>query len=157
MKKQINEFKRMQQLAGITNESQLNENLPSDFKLLSKKKEKNEFGSKDYVINYEFLINDENYTTSSGLKFNLKTTGYIMLESGEKLDWNKYPKFLGFYYIKTDVYHNGKQLTKGSGIPGLKRYGGFDIAGSIKKAKKWLDINGDDFASGKKQYIIPST
>jgi len=150
MKKQINEFKRMQQLAGITNESQLNENLPSDFKLLSKKKEKNEF-SKGYDMNYEYLLNDEDYKTPSGIEFNLKTIGYVLSEMGEE------PNTDNFYYVKTDVYHDGKQLTKGSGIPGLKRYGGFDIAGSIKKAKKWLDINGDDFASGKKQYIIPST
>jgi hypothetical protein len=54
-----------------------------------------------------------------------------------------------FYYVKTDVYHNGKQITKGDGIPGLKRYGGFDIAGSINKAKKWLDNNGDKLISGK--------
>jgi len=68
--KQINEIKRMQQLAGITNESQLNENLPSDFKLLSKKKEKNEF-SKGYDMNYEYLLNDEDYKTPSGIEFNL--------------------------------------------------------------------------------------
>ena len=145
----MNEFKRMQKLAGLITESEYRES-PSDFKLLSKKKEKNEFGGKDYVTKYEFLINDENYTTSSGLKFNLKTTGYIMLESGEKLDWNEYPKFLGFYYIKTDVYYKGKKLTGDQGIPGKKGMGyNFDAPGSVNKTKKWLDVNGDKLISGK--------
>ena len=145
----MNEFKRMQKLAGLITESEYRES-PSDFKLLSKKKEKNEFGGKDYVTKYEFLINDEIYTTSSGLKFNLKTTGYIMLESGEKLDWNEYPKFLGFYYIKTDVYYKGKKLTGDQGIPGKKGMGyNFDAPGSVNKTKKWLDVNGDKLISGK--------
>jgi len=122
---------------------------PSNFKLLSKKKEKNEFG-KGYIIDYKFLINDENYTTSSGLKFNLKTTGNIMLDPDEKLDWNEYPKFLNFYYINTDVYYKEKQLTGPEGIPGKKGLGyNFDAPGSINKAKIWLDKNGDKLINGK--------
>ena len=113
----------------------LKEVADSNFKLIKKSKD-----------DETYLLNDENYTTPSGLEFNLKTLGL-------KLKDKNFASFIkgkhNFYYVKTDVYHNGKQLTKGDGIPGLKKYGGFDIAGSINKAKKWLDNNGDKLISGK--------
>lgn len=84
-----------------------------------------------------YLLNDENYTTPSGLEFNLKTLGFKNSENNN------------FYYVKTDIYYNGKQLTKEDGIPGLKKYENYDINGSINKAKKWLDNNGDKLISGK--------
>lgn len=107
---------------------------PSNFKLIKKSKDKE-----------EYLLNDENYTTPSGLEFNLKTFG------------SKSPKEDYFFYIGTDVFYKGKQLTSGSGITGLLKYGFYDVAGSINKAKRWLDKNGDNFAQGKKQFVIPST
>ena len=45
------------------------------YQLLSKKRKKDMFGSSTIS---EYLINDENYTTPSGLKFNLKTIGFAM-------------------------------------------------------------------------------
>jgi hypothetical protein len=107
---------------------------PENFKLIKKGR-----GEETY------LLTDEDYTTSSGLKFNLKTFG------------SKIPKDNVFAYIGTDVYYKGKKLTSGSGITGLVKYGDYDVAGSINKAKRWLDKNGDAFAQGKKQFIIPST
>ena len=121
--------------------------------LFRSKKKKNEF-SKGYNINHEYLLNDEDYTTPSGLEFNLKTIGHILTDIDEKIDWSKY---VNFYYIQTDVYYNGKKITLGDGISGLMKYGNYDVAGSINKAKKWLDRNGDDFIKGKKQFTIPST
>jgi hypothetical protein len=77
----------------------------SNFKLLSKEKN-----------THKYLLNDENYTTPSGLEFNIKTIGY----SSKKLDFTKY---FGFFYIKTDVYHNGKLLIGDDGIPVKKGLG----------------------------------
>jgi hypothetical protein len=131
----MNEFKRMQKLAGLITESK-SKYSPSNFKLLKKDKDKE-----------IYLLNNEDYTIPSGLEFNLKTIGNRFPDENEN----------DFHYIQTDVYYNGKKLTTGSGIPGMQRYGGFDIAGSINKAKKWLDKNGNDFATGKKQYTIPGT
>jgi hypothetical protein len=122
---------------------------PSDFQLLSKKKEKNEF-SKGYNMNYKYLLNDEDYTTLSGLKFNIKTIGYTSTDVDEKIDWSEYPKFFGFYYIQIDVYYKGKQLTGPSGIPGKKGLGyNYDLPGSVNKAKKWLEVNGEKLIQGK--------
>jgi hypothetical protein len=90
---------------------------------------------------YEYLLNDEDYKTPSGLKFNLKTIGYAMAEGREK----------NLYHIKTDVYYKGKLLTEPSGIPGAR-----DVVFSVNKAKKWLDKNGEDFIKGKK-YQYKST
>jgi hypothetical protein len=110
-------------------------NDPSNFKLLSRKKDK-----------YEYLLNDENYTTPSGLEFNIKTIGY----SSKELDFTQYPKYVGFYYIKTDVYYNGKLLIGNDGIPGKKGLGlNFELPSSIKKAKNWLDNNGEKLIQGK--------
>ena len=106
---------------------------PSNFKLIKKGK-----GEETY------LLNDENYTTPSGLEFNLKTLGL------------KDPKQNYFFYIKTDVYHKGNLLIGNDGIPGLKKYGLYDVSSSINKAKKWLDTNGDKLISGKK-YQYKST
>ena len=122
---------------------------------MSKKREKNEFSGK-YNTVYTYLLNDENYTTPSGLKFNIKTEGYIMVDEKDKVDFNV-SHLSAFYYIQTDVYHKGKKLTSGSGIPGLSKYGSYDVAGSINKAKKWLDKNGDGLITGEKQFVIPST
>jgi hypothetical protein len=129
----------------------INPKYPStNFQLLSKKKEKKQFGS-GYNMNYEFLINDEDYTTSSGLKFNIKTIGYISTNINNK------PDFDSFFYIQTDVYHNGKSLTGPSGIPGKKGYGFYyDVAGSVNKAKKWLEANGEKLIQGK-EYQYKST
>jgi hypothetical protein len=106
------------------------------YQLLSKKRKRDMFGSSTIS---EYLVNDENYTTPSGLKFNLKTIGFAMGR-------DKY-----FYYIKTDVYYKGKLLTEPDGIPGAR-----DVNSSIVKAKKWLDKNGEDFIKGKK-YQYKST
>ena len=129
----MNEFKRMQKLAGLITENEYLESL-DDFKLIKKDKDTE-----------TYLLNDEDYTTPSGLEFNLKTLGL-------KLTQKDFPKFIkgkhNFFYVKTDVYYNGKQITKGDGIPGLQQYG-WNINGSINKAKKWLDKNGDKLISGK--------
>ena len=106
---------------------------PSNFKLIQKGKDKE-----------IYLLNDENYTTLSGLEFNLKTLGI------------KNPKQNYFFYIKTDVYYKGNLLIGNDGIPGLKKYESWDVVGSINKAKKWLDTNGDKLISGKK-YQYKST
>ena len=102
-------------------------NNPSNFKLLSKEKNI-----------HKYLLNDENYTTPSGLEFNIKTIGF----SSKKLDFTKY---YSFFYIKTDVYHNGKLLIGGDGIPGKNG----ELRSSIKKAKNWLDKNGEGLIQGK--------
>jgi hypothetical protein len=117
-------------------------NDPFNFKLLSKNRDK-----------YEYLLNNENYTTPSGLEFNIITIGY----SSKELDFSQYPKYVGFYYIKTDVYHNGKLLIGNDGIPGKKGLGlNFELPGSIKKAKNWLDNNGEKLIQGK-EYQYKST
>ena len=114
---------------------------PNNFKILSQEPDGK------YMI-YKVLVNDEDYTTPSGLKFKIQSIGNIMIGRREKLDWSKYPKFLDFYYIYTDVYYKGKKITKDDGIPGLRQYG-WNVNGSINKAKKWLDKNGDKLISGK--------
>jgi hypothetical protein len=126
----------------------------SNFQLLSKKKEKKQFGS-GYNTVYTYLLNDEDYTTPSGLTFNIKTIGYILSDNNKEPDFSS--KYVSFFYIQTDVYVGGKKLTTGSGISGFSKYGSYDVAGSVNKAKKWLDKNGDNFITGEKQFVIPST
>ena len=115
---------------------------PNNFKILSQEPD-----GKDMI--YRVLINDEDYTTPSGLKFKIQSIGSIMTGRREKLDWSKYPKFLDFYYIYTDVYYKGKKLTGDNGIPGKRGIGDDYTSGSVNKAKKWLDANGEKLIQGK--------
>jgi len=193
--KQLNEFQKMQKLAGLLKENQhkemdeskmdeemdenydmdeemdeskmdesllnkvskvlknhrVNEGIekypPSNFKFLSKKSEKSSANSEENNTQYIYLLNNEDYTTPSDLTFNIKTKGYVLSSMGEK------PNLNSFYYIDTDVYYNGKKI---GNISGQKTYK-YDVAGSINKAKRWLDKNGEDFVAGKKQFVTPST
>jgi len=121
-------------------------NEPSNFKLLFKGRD-----------THEYLLNNEDYITPSGLTFNLVTTGNILTEAHKEPDFSLYPKCVGFYYIKTDVYHNGNLLTGEQGISGKKGYGyNFELPGSVRKVRKWLDNNGEKLIQGK-QYQHKST
>lgn len=104
--------------------------------LISKTKSKNEF-SKGYNNNYCFLLETENYTSTTGKKYKLKTFGYVTQDI--KLP-EPNPTTAHFYWIETKVFKGNKSLIEGSGIPG-----------NIKKAKKWLDkeTNEERIINGK--------
>ena len=108
-------------------------------KLISKTKSKNEY-SGGYNNNYCFLLETEDYISSTGKKYKLKTFGYItqdvkMSEPDFTTNAN-----INLYWVETKVFKGNKSLIEGSGIPGY-----------IKKAKKWLDkeTNEERIINGK--------
>jgi hypothetical protein len=119
--------------------------LNEEIDIISKNTKKSEFGDEIYD-NYVINIQEEPYTTSEGLTFQLKCVGYVSIPEGEELDLNK--PFQFYYFIQTIISdENGKELEK---IPGVSLYGTEYIPSrSITKAKKWLDKKGFQLMSGK--------
>lgn len=116
----------------ITTQSRLNE-ANQDFKIISKKTEKSEYSDQVFDT-YRIELLDEDYTTPDGLTFHLKTIATVMTPEGEEL--NPTSPGQGFIYIWTDVFdENGNKLEN---IPGEMRYGTYNRAGSINKAKKMV-------------------
>ena len=128
------------------NKISFQENLP---KVISKNKKSSTFGMDFEKPGYTWMIllNDENFTTDSGLEFNLKTIGSMMTDE-EEYNFNKTEQ-LPIYYLRTHVYYKGKKLIKGDGIPGASKHGEWNLNDSIDKAKRWLNKNGDDVIKGK--------
>jgi hypothetical protein len=118
--------------------------LNKSYKVISKKTKKNPFGD-GVTDDYSLELNDEMYTTSEGLTFQLKTIGFTSVPTGEELNFSKLGNH--FYYIQTTILdENGKEIEK---IPGVKIYGEYILNASLNKAKKWLDQRGSQLISGK--------
>ena len=114
------------------------------YKVLDKVTEKSSYSDRMFD-RYNLELGDEIYTTPDGLTFQLKTIGYVSIDSGEELDFDN--SYHHFYYIQTYVYdENGKQLEF---IPGYSYGGSYQLAQSISKAKRWLNKNGAKLMSGK--------
>ena len=127
----------------ITTQSRLNE-VNQPYKVISKETEKSQFEDEVYD-DYSLELNNETHTTPDGLTFYLKTVGYISIPEGEELNIGAPGHY--YYYVQTYVFdENGKELEQ---IPGEKKYGTYDRAASINKAKKWLNQRGSQLMAGK--------
>jgi len=106
-----------------------------NYKLLKEKNGWNEF-AKIPTINKTYIVNEEEYN------------GFILETLGYTTQSEKYNEHM--YCMITYIKHNNNELEY---IPGA----GINVKSSIRKAKKWIDKNGEGLLNGTKQYQHKST
>ena len=103
--------------------------------LVNSKVEKCSF-SKDTYLKREYLVNEEEYVTTNGIKFKLRTYELTLTDKdGDE----------STFFRKTEVDYNDKVIIGNDGIPGSG-----NVKQSVNKAKRWLDKNDSKVLSGGK-------